>query len=339
MFAPPPLGDKSSHDAIRLADWVELNLLMEEEPIVSATDVTDELADIPPDDASDSERRFAYHDPQVAYDDPRAGYDGRMRPGFWESAEEKAEDAFGELSERAAWLGDDYPLELDGDVALLNQDTTARDVYQFLVLLRARQLYEDALGDDGEESSLLFEELVMHALGAYVGSGPEHRVRFGVAGGHRGDGLPESLSEAVEELRRRLHEAPGEVPTVGQGDYKADAVAWKPFGDERPGQLIMIGQATISEGDWMREEPPKRWTDRQPPERRLIRFLARPLTAVAFPETLSLTSRDVLDGLTFSSVPFDRLRLLSVLRDEDLPRDLRERMDAWASEMRDRLSQ
>ena len=30
MFAPPDLGDKPSEDSIRLADWVELNLLMDE---------------------------------------------------------------------------------------------------------------------------------------------------------------------------------------------------------------------------------------------------------------------------------------------------------------------
>ena len=81
----------------------------------------------------------------------------------------------------------------------------------------------------------------------------------------------------------------------------------------------------------MRDEPANRWTDRKPPDERLIRFFARPLTAVAFPETLSLTPTDTLDGLVFSSVPFDRLRLLSVLRDEDLPSDLRERMKEWAA--------
>ena len=56
MFAPPDLGAKPSHDPIRLADWIELNLLMEEEFSVSVTSVADELASIPPDDSSDSER-------------------------------------------------------------------------------------------------------------------------------------------------------------------------------------------------------------------------------------------------------------------------------------------
>lgn len=327
MFAPPPVGDESFHDPIRLADWVELNLLTGQEPTISVTDITDELADNPPDDASDSERRFKGEE--------------QTRPGYWEAAEENAEAAFGELFQRAEWLGRHYPLELDGDVATLRSALAARDVYRFLVLLRARQLYQDALGDDGEDAGALFEELVKHALGAYAGTDPEHRVRFGVAGGHRGDGLPDSFSEAVEELRLRLHEAKGVVPDSARGDYKADAFAWKPFDDERPGQLVMIGQSTISEGAWMREEPAKKWTDKQPPGNRLINFLARPVTVVAFVETLSLTRPDTIEGLggTFSSIPFDRVRLLSVLSDEDLPNDLRDGINAWASDMSGRLLQ
>ena len=229
---------------------------------------------------------------------------------------------------------DRYPIEVDRDAALLQQEMAAHEIYRFLVLLRARQLYQGALEDDGEESGLLFEDLVKHALGAYVGSRPEHQVRFGVAGGSRGDGLPLPLAEAIQELSRRMFEKPGQIYSAYQGDFKADAVAWKPFGDERLGQLVLIGQATISEGDWTRDEPAKKWADR-----RLIRFLARPLTAVGFPETLSLTSPDALDGLTITSVPFDRLRLLSVLRDEDLPIDLRERMREWSLEVKGRLPQ
>lgn len=330
MFAPPPLVDRSFHDPIRLADWVELNLLMEEESIVSITSVTDELAAIPPDDARDSESRFDYENPQSSDDE-------EMRPGFRETAEDNAEAAFLELSERASWLRDHYPVEIDGEVASLRQEMSTRDVYRFLVLLRSRQLYQGALEDDGIESGRLFEEFAKHALGAYTGSGPNNQVRFGVAGGSRGDGLSQPLAAAVQELSRRMFEKPGQVSISHQGDFKADAVAWKPFGDDRPGQLVLISQATISEGDWMHDEPANRWTDRKPPDTRLILFFARPITAVAFPETLSLTPPDMLDGLTFSSIPFDRLRLLSVLCDEDLPSDLREGMRMWGGEMRGRL--
>ena len=317
MFAPPQLAEDYLHDPIRLGDWVEINLLLEEEASVSVTGVADELADIPPDDSSVSERKAL----------------------SWEAAEQRAEDVFGELSQRENWLGDRYPVELDGDVALLRQQVEARDCYRFLVLLRARQLYEDALGDDGEEAGLLFEDLVKHALGAYVGARSGHCVRFGVAGGSRGDRLPLPLSEAIQDLSRRMLEKPGEISGPGHDDYKADAIAWSAFGDRRPGQLVLIGQATISEDEWKRKQPASKWTTVEPGAMRLVDFVARPLTAVAFPETLSLTSSAELHGLPFSSVPFDRLRLLSVLSDGNLPADLRERMKGWGRGMEDRLRQ
>ena len=332
MFAPPLQNDRETHDPIRLADWVELNLLMEEEPVVSVTGVADELASTPPDDSRDSEEPFEY-------DDPEPSADGQLRYGFREIAEGRAEGAFIELSERANWLGNNYPVEIDGSVAALRKETSARDIYSFLVLLRSRQLYQGALGDDGVESGFLFEELVKHALGAYAGSSPSQRVRFGVAGGSRGDGLSLPMAEAIQEVSRRMDEEPGHVLDSHQGDFKADAIVWKPFGDSLPGQLVVLGQATISEGDWLDDEPANRWTDRRPPDTRLILFLARPVTAVAFPETLSLTPPDVLDGLrlSFSSIPFDRLRLLSVLSDEDLPSNLRASMENWSKEMICRL--
>lgn len=319
-------GVRPSEDPIRLADWVELNLLLDEELTVSVTNITDELSDTPPDDAASSERRFAGDDQQPS--------------GYWESAEEVAETALFELVNRAAWLGDRYPLAINGDAAALGDGITGRDTYRFLVALRARHLYADALGDDGVTSGLIFEELAKHALGSYFGADHEHRVRFGVAGGNRGDGLPDDLSEAVGVLRDRLHEATGQVSDSARGDYRADVVTWKPFSDHRPGQLVAIGQATISEGDWLKKEPASRWTDRKPAAERLINFLARPVTVVAFAETLSLTSRDTLAGLTssFSSIPFDRLRLLSVLRDGELPGSLRLQMNNWTESIRDRLS-
>ena len=320
MFAVPELALDPAHDPIRLADWVELNLLMDEEAVMSVVEVTDRLAGIPPDDSGDSERRFSYTNGSDANPD-------ETMSGFWEAAEDRTDAGFSELRDRAVWLADAYPLNVDGETAALSENGSTRDVYRFLILLRARQLYAGALGDDAKVSGRIFESLVKHALGTYADT--EHRVRFGVAGGRRGSDLPDSLPDAVEAMRRRMHEERGSVPANPTGDYGADAIAWKPFGDKLPGQLVMLGQATISEGDWTKKEVARRWTDRDPPETRLVHFLARPVTAVAFPETLSLTSSGTLKGLVFSSIPFDRLRLLSLLRDADLPSGLRAEMDSW----------
>lgn len=320
MFALPPNSNEPNHDAIRLADWVELNLLVQEEPFMSVVSTTGAVAAPSADDADDDEDRER----------------------FWARAEVLTEQAFAVLLRRASWGEDRYPLRVDGETALLHSHAPGLGVSRFLSLLRARQLYSNALGDDGEESGLLFEDLVTHALAAYVHASPEHRVRFGVAGGFRGGGLPEPLAEAIVELAHRMGELTGIVADSERGDLGADAIAWRPFGDEHGGQLVAIAQATISENEWRQREPAAKWTDRRPPATRLVRFMARPLTVVAFAETLSLTPRDTLDGLTssgFASIPFDRLRIVSVLRDDDVPDELLERMDRWGTEMQGRLSQ
>lgn len=101
----------------------------------------------------------------------------------------------------------------------------------------------------------------------------------------------------------------------------------------------MIGQATISEGKWMQKEPARKWTDSQTGVVRAINFIARPLTAVAFVETLSTVPDDTLNGLppSFSSVPFDRLRLLSVLSEGDLPQQLQSDIASWVDKTIERL--
>ena len=321
MFAQPRWSDEESQDRIRLADWVELNLVTEEETVMAVEAVAAELGMMPPDDADDAERRLPV--------DEERRPEGAVGGEYWTASEERAADAFGELAQRARWLGRGYPVTVADETAAVRGDAAGRSVYRFLTLLRARHLYRGALGDDGDVAGLLFEELVKHALGAYAGAGPAERVRFGVAGGTRGDGLPLQLADAVRELARRVNEPVGDVPVDREGDFRADVMAWKGFGDGLGGQLTLIGQATISEGDWETKEPANRWVDRRPNDGRLIDWRARPVTAVAFAETLSLTPRARREGTRPSCIPFDRLRLASVLHEHPLPVDLMERIVRW----------
>ena len=313
----PP--DKNQHEVhIRLADWVEINLVVGDEPIVSVTDLTAALTADPPDSADDSETRERFSD----------------------DAESQADDAFAELSQRAKWLAHSYPLTVAGDVATYRDDVKHPELWRFVTLLRARQLYHtSSLGDDSNETGYLFEELARIALGAYAGAQPDHSVRFGVAGGERGATLPLHLPGALTELSNRMHEQAGTLPTTNGRDYGADTVAWRAFGDRRPGQIVLIGQATVSERKWIDKEPQYRWTDSKTGADRPINFLSRPLTAVAFVETLSLISDETLHGLTknFSSVPFDRLRLMSVLTEVDVPTAFYRRVAHWVESVRPRV--
>ena len=309
MIELPPLPPDERLRAIWLADWVELELLCGTSTSVSLTEVADVLRDDPSDEG------------ETAVEDQ-----GEVGRAAWETADVLATAALAELRDRAAWLRDHYPLTIFPEFVSLNENSVELPIYRFLALVRARHLYSSvrALPDPGQE----FEELVKYAVGAYVGG---QVVRFGPgATGERGDGLPPVLWDAVVDLAQRMHESANSIRDDGQGDYKVDVVAWKPFGDELPGQIVVLCQSTISENAWITKLPAKRWMTR-----RLVHFLANPIEAVAFPETLSLTSNEELRGSNFHAIPFDRLRIVGMVDATMVPKPLTERLDAWCSVARD----
>ncbi len=319
MIELPPSIRNAAGDPVDVADWVELNLMVDVNPgsMLSVTDAVDLIVADPADEAEADVDAEHY----------------RML------SEQLVEAAFAHLHERHSWLGDCYPLRCSTDVVELRSDTPRVDVYRFLVLLRARQLYQNALGDDGAQSGLLFEELATQAFGQYIGAKLEHRIRFGEAGGQRGSGLPVQLASALGELSRRMHEGQGSNRFYGTGDFKADGVAWRAFGDRHGGQAILLGQATISYGEWIQKQPAPRWSRLPSEPHRPIGFLARPMTAVAFAETIPQDISTALGafGESWVSIPFDRLRILSLLDDADIPDEILAGMNMWAEEMRMRL--
>ena len=330
MYEPPAPAGNSREDPIRLADWIELNLLTEKESLLSVAGVTQTLAGMPPDNSTASEHRQEFTESL----DPADG--SEAQEGYWEAAEQITELAFAELRDRSRSFSNRYPLLLDDESAEPDGSFDSPKIATFLTLLRSRQLYKHAAGDDGETAGQLFEELVTHALRRYIDTSERCAVRFGVAGGARGNGLPMNAEAALFEMSRRMNEPRGDrTMPDDNNDYKGDAIAWKPIGDSRAGKLIIIGQATITEGEWDKE-PSGRWTQRV-----LVGFLARPLTAVAFIETMSLNESAILraSGQGFTSIPFDRLRLLFVIRDSDIPESLLMRIREWSNGMKARLHQ
>ena len=329
MFARPSQATTGSGEAIQVADWIELNVLTDEEPSVSVADVTATIAADPPDDSTASEHRLDYPDNPESLDPPD------LNTGYWQRAEHTAELAFAELRQRSKWFGARYPLTVEGETATASSSFDSSAVASFLTLLRSRHLYHRALEDDGELAGALFEELLRHALRSYLGITADASVRFGVAGGARGDGLPLPTDDALDELSRRTKEPRGDLANLPGGrDYGADVIAWKALGDPLRGKLVAIGQATISERRWTAKQPSPKWKSR-----RFVQFLTQPTIIVAFVESISLTTSAVLDGLPeeVSPLPLDRFRILFILRDRDVPESLRTRMGAWTDQMLGRL--
>ena len=323
MYQRPQLATTSDQDSIRWADWIELNVLTQEENSLSIEDVTATIAKDPPDNSGSSEHRLDYDDDY----------------GYWQIAEQTAESAFSELQQRSRWYGGRYPLDVNNNFVTAASGFDSSIVAKFLTLLRARHLYQHALGDNGNLPGQLFEELLPHVLRRLLGTSCDTAVRFGVAGGNRGDGLPIETDKALDELALRMKEPRGTLANLNNGwDYGVDSVAWKPLGDSMRGKLTAIGQATITERVWWTEKkrPSPKWQSG-----RLIRLFTLPTTVVAFVESISLTSNTMLDGLfnSFPTLPLDRFRILFVLRDQDVPTALIARMSTWSTDMLDRLRQ
>ena len=328
MFAPPNPASLEAEEPVRTADWVELNLLTNEEHSVSIADVTASFAEHPQDESSASEHRGDYAEDSEDLD-PET-----LNKGYWNNAEVAAELAFNELHQRSIYLGNRYPLILDGETAAADATSDSIDVARFLTLLRSRHLYHRALEDNGTLAGQLFEELLTHALRKFLGTSRTHAVRFGVAGGTRGGGLPNNTDDALDQLAQRIKEPRGTLKGLPDGDIGADSIAWRPFPDPYRGQLTTIAQATISEREWTKKQPSPKWASG-----RLIRLLTRPTTVVAFVESISLTNDSVLEGIAkqFNSLPLDRFRLLCYVRDNDIPCDLQSRIETWSDEMHRRL--
>lgn len=329
MYLLPPQPETSAEEIIRFADWIELNLITSKESVLSIADVTSILAADPPDDSSMSEHRMAYRESDSDEDSRE------LNDGYWQQAEQTAELVFSELSHRSRWFDERYPIQVDGECATTNDSFDSFTIAKFLSLLRSRHLYGANLDDEKGLPGELFEELLPHTVRCYLGTEQHHSIRFGVAGGSRGGELPVDLDSALDELSKRMHEPRGELRNLPNArDLGIDSITWKPFGDSLRGKLTAIGQATISEGAWLKKQHSPKWLSG-----RLIRLLSFPTYVVSFVESISLTKSDYLDGLPqkVSILPLDRFRILRFLHDHDVPADLLDRLQAWSEGMCDRL--
>ena len=328
MYLRPNTVLSELEEPIRTADWIELNLLTHEESSISLNELIANIAQDPPDESIDSEYREEYSE------NPEISDTSSFKSGYWQKAESLAELTFSELHHRVKSLGDDYPLSAKRQTFIPNSSSHSICIATFLTLLRSRHLYFEALEDDGSVAGELFEELVTHVLTRFLCTSPKNAVRFGLAGGSRGDGLPSNTEEALDDLSNRVKEPRGDVVSTKSEDFGADTIVWKNFKDHLQGKVSAVAQATISEHKWNRKQPSPKWKDG-----RLIRWLTPPITVVAFVESLSLKSAAFLAGLggQFHSLPLDRFRLLHYVRDVEVPSELKTRIESWSLSMLQRL--
>ncbi|MDQ2731419.1 MAG: hypothetical protein M3Y56_07155 [Armatimonadota bacterium] len=244
---------------------------------------------------------------------------------------ELLDEVMNEIERRNSDCGRGYPFELDSTGTILRHQSKnlahRATLYRYLLLSTRLNMKENRvhIGIDG---AALLEEVAAHALKNYLGG---NRARSHVFGTASAGGFQDKVNRLCSELGeggrfRSLDNAP-----VQAQDDKLDAVAWVPFSDSLPGQIIIFGQCktgTNWSGLVTQLQPDafiKKWmTDP---------ILVNPVRAFCISEAVG---RSRWKGLgTEAGIMLDRCRLVDFC--EDLEPDLFERISEWTSAAKDTI--
>ena len=112
------------------------------------------------------------------------------------------------------------------------------------------------------------------------------------------------------------------MPESNVGDDDLDIISWRPFRDRRSGQLILLGQCTIGV-DWddkLRDLSLGLWNKH-------IDWAVSPTRAFAVP---FIHDDNGWDRITAEGgIIFDRVRISSLIRPTDLPKNLSTAIKEW----------
>lgn len=245
--------------------------------------------------------------------------------------EAAVEDAFTEIEDRFRACGAKegvYPFEVEADYIAIARDT-ASSVYTFLLLLSC---FGDRAGLKPNQGAKLFEAVCAKAAEAYLG-GAHVTVKSRVFGFPRRD-LPGGFGEALQGLCDDLQEGVGPRDRPGFGDQKdakLDIVAWRDFGDDRPGKLIAFGQCATGRNwnDKLSELQPRDWCEYWMQDRPAV----HPIRMFFVPHRVSL--RRWLPSCVSGGILFDRCRIAS--HSGLIKRPLRKQLAAWSKGVLDKI--
>jgi hypothetical protein len=328
VIALPPRADSPTF----LADWVELELLFGERRYLSQADLLDLLDDDPGSDRIDEEiaRLEALYGEEIN-DEFVAEQRGRAREQEEEGLgrnEQLVEAVWLELSFRQQVVGATYPVAFEDGLLVITGSWGESVIYAFLAMLSARVTYSLSLPTG--PPARRFEEVVSIALKTYTGG---QSVRFGWP--HDRNEFPSDFRTAARQLAHQLGERPGGMEAIGTNakDYALDVVAWRGFDDGRRGQHVLLCQCATGK-DWNEKMLSGRAWEK------VIDFAVAPTCSVAFPFVPPRDDEEIaawLDVAIKGGVPFDRLRLASLTRDDYADAELLGNLRTWVGEAQQAL--
>lgn len=152
------------------------------------------------------------------------------------------DEVLNEIERRSQACGSGYPFSLELNATVLRHDSASTGhrslLYRYLLLSTRLDMKSDRKhgGIDGAD---LLEDISAQVLQDYLGGARACSLVFGTATRGR-------FQDKINNLCRALGEGGGfeslDTGSVDANDDKLDAVAWVPFSDRLPGQLILFGQ-------------------------------------------------------------------------------------------------
>lgn len=230
-----------------------------------------------------------------------------------------------ERRENACASGYPFELKLEGTVlqcSILEPKEAQQIVYLYL-LLSTRLNMKDNRTHAGIDGTSLMEHLSAYALKNYLGRDKAESFVFGTSSEGR-------FENKVNKLCRNLGEGSGyrslDKGPVKAKDGKLDTVAWIPFADRLPSQLIIFGQCKTgttwrdTTSELQPKEFIKKWV-REP-------FLVDPMRVFCVSEAVNRSiwkSNSVEAGIVF-----DRCRLVENCI--ELPEETLSNIRTWTLE-------
>lgn len=318
-----PTAPTAHWTAERLADWIEYQLLFSSSTTFSRSTLRDFVEEDPgTDDVQDYDAADFSDEDEVDEMASRRSRHDASAEGV-SVADQLASDAFVVLEDRDAFVGDKYPFRVEPDLITLAVESW-RDciVYAFLITLNARYVY--GLSAETHMAARIFERLVRVAMASYIGGEAEHFgwPRDGAPGERNfAAALPILLGKLGERISIRWEDIPQKIK-----DNEVDVFAWRPPGDGRRGQLILMCQCAIGEG----------WNDkgiRLEKWEPFVVFAVTPVGAAAFPfvpQAMEESPGFDYEYLSKSvGLWFDRLRLAVLIDVAEVPETLRTAMVSY----------
>jgi len=226
-----------------------------------------------------------------------------------EPSEDFISSVWNELEIRQILYGDSPPFEVNGKLIEPKLNWEEKPYYMaFLIYsLEGNPNTSETTAVDGGK---LFEKISREAIEKYIGG---KAIIYGFP-----------AEQTVQNIaQEQLNEKFIFTPPDYRKDRNLDIFAWRPFGDNRSSQVIMLIQCS-SGFNWkgkLNELNLSAWT-------KYIHFSASPIKGFAAPITIT-SAEDLEEHSTDGGVFFDRLRLYRLL--DILPQQLHDECVQWCN--------